>query len=175
MCLWPRLVISVVAVGAGLLAVSAGSQHVRIKDAGAVEAEAVVVDLSLGLFSDLARVKASDSAMVDRLLSADPRDPSKVLQPLGIDYEAFRKQISEGAGARPLVLFLRHGADPVEEARRRGITIVPWPPQAPPALLAGRDLDTLIVFESLTTSLRPRPGTAARPFPFLLGPEPCAY
>ncbi|HWM93891.1 MAG TPA: hypothetical protein VN493_24240 [Thermoanaerobaculia bacterium] len=114
-----------------------------------MEAEALVVDLTLGLFSDLASLEARNPSAVPRLLRTDPREPGSDLKSLGIDFESFRQGISS-AGVRPFVLFLSPGADPVEEARRRGIAIAPWPEQAPPALLVGRELDTFVFFEPLT-------------------------
>src|SRR5689334_15998261 len=129
-------------VGAALW-MSCVTSHVRVHYE-AVDVEAVVVDLSLGLFSDLASLADSDPAAVPRLLRIDPLAPGPELAALGIDFEAFRQGIAS-AGVRPLVLFLPAGADPVEEARRRGLTIDPWPEQAPPALLAGPALDILVL------------------------------
>lgn len=135
-------------LGAALLASCViSTPHVRVHYE-AVETEALVVDLSVGLFSDLASLARSNPAAVPRLLKVDPRDPGGELKALGIDFEAFRQGISS-AGVGPLVLFLAPGADPVEEARRRGLAIVPWPEQAPPALLAGNELDILVFFEPL--------------------------
>ena len=149
-------------VGAGLLASYViSAQQVRIHDGGPVEAEALAVDLSLGLFSDLARLDTGNPSVVSRLLRTDPRDPGGDLKELGIDFEAFRQGVSS-AGVRPLVLFLSPGADPVEEARRRGIAIAPWPEQAPPALLAGRELDIFVFFEPLAREQGLSEGIGAR-------------
>ena len=126
-----------------------------------MEAEALAVDLSLGLFSDLASLAASDPSKVSRLLRANPREPGSELAALGIDFEAFRQGISS-AGVRPVVLFLPPGADPIEEARKRGFAIAPWPEQAPPALLAGPDLDVLVFFEPLAPGQRQAEGIRAR-------------
>jgi hypothetical protein len=127
---------------------SCATSHVQVHYQAA-DAEAVVVELSLGLFSDLASLAGSDPAAVPRLLKVDPRAPGEELAALGIDFEGFRQGIAI-AGVEPLVLFLPAGADPLEEARRRGLAVDSWPEQAPPALLAGRELDVLVVFEPLS-------------------------
>jgi hypothetical protein len=109
---------------------------------------ALVARPTLEHFWNLASLQARDPSLGSRLLSTDPRDPAKTLEPLGIDSRVYHEQLTK-AGVRPIILFLPHGADPVEEARRRGFQIAPWPPSYPPALLFGPIVDTLILFEPL--------------------------
>lgn len=118
---------------------------------------ALVARSTLEHFWNLASLQVRDPATSSRLLATDPREPAKTLKPLGIDSQAYQEQLAK-AGVRSLILFLPHGADPVEEARRRGFAIAPWPPSAPPALLSGPEVDTLILFQPLTsTSEEPGP------------------
>jgi hypothetical protein len=113
-----------------------------------------VVDLSLKLFWDLASLQVRDPSAAGRLLSTDPRDPAKTLAGLNVGFEAYRQQLSRVAKVNPVVLFLPHGADPDEEARRRGFAISPWPEQTPPAFFSGPEVDTLVLFEPQTSARR---------------------
>ncbi|MEA2600279.1 MAG: hypothetical protein QOF89_1271 [Acidobacteriota bacterium] len=118
---------------------------------------ALVVTPTLKLFWNLASLQARDPSATSSLLSTDPRD-LKALERLGIDSHAYQEQLVK-AGVHPVILFLPHGSDPVEAARQRGLEITPWPLSAPPALLSGPKVDTLILFQSSTTA-NARPGKA---------------
>ena len=160
----------VLVVGAALLASCViSTPQVRIRYEGA--AEDLVVDLSLGLFSDLANLAKSDPSVVPRLLRADPREPGSDLETLGIDFDAFRQGISS-AGVRPVVLFLSPGTDPIEEARRRGLAIPPWADQAPPALLAGQAVDIFVFFEDMRARAQLASLAELRSFALALNPSP---
>lgn len=154
-----------------LLILSLGSlaacAHVVVSDSGAVEVEAVVADLTLGLFWNLASVQVQNPSVASRLLAMDPRDPS-ALEALGAGFDAYRQQLASVAQVRPLVLFLPHDADPSAEARKRGLTSIPWPSSAPPALLSGPQVDTLIVFEPVAEG-RAQPGAAVARLASLAG------
>jgi len=107
---------------------------------------ALVVTPTLELFWNVASLQARDPSATSPLLSTDPRDP-KALEKLGIDSRAYEEKLGK-AGVRPIILFLPHGSDPVAAARQRDLDITSWPPSAPPALLSGPQVDTLIVFQS---------------------------
>jgi hypothetical protein len=89
-----------------------------------------------------------------RLLETNPREPSKNLQALNVGFEAYQQQLAQVAQVKPVVLFLPHGADPVEEARRHGLSLTPLPPQTPPAFFSGPKVDTLILFEPVASARR---------------------
>jgi hypothetical protein len=122
------------------------TSHVRITES-AVQTYSLVVDITLEQFWKLASLQVRDPSVARRLLSTAPREPSKTLQPLNIGFETYRQQLEKVAKVNPLVLFLPHGADPVEVARRQDLVIWPWSPQTPPAFLSGPEVDTLILFE----------------------------
>ena len=123
---------------------------------------AVVVDLSLELFRQLADLQVRNPEAASRLLQLDPREAQTSLRSLGIDVEGFRRQLESAAQVRPVLLFLERGADPVEAARRQDLAITSWPVHAPPALLAGPRLDTLILFQPLSgASAEPATGGAS--------------
>lgn len=153
---WLRCPLLILVLGTLSLAACA---HVVVTDSGAVAVDAVVADLTLELFWNLASVQVQNSAAASRLLAMDPRDPSATLQAMGVGFDAYRRQLANVAQVRPLVLFLPRDADPVEEARRRGIVSIPWPPSTPPALLSGPQVDTLILYEPLA-GVRAEPGVA---------------
>ncbi|MFL6289890.1 MAG: hypothetical protein ACJ759_03250 [Thermoanaerobaculia bacterium] len=129
--------------GTGNSRVVAKTRHVTIRESQ----EVPVVAPTLKLFWELSSVQVRDPSAARRLLEADPRQPAPVLQPLGVDFEGYQKALSEAAGVRAAVLFLPHDADPVAEARRHGLAVDPWPETAPPALLSGPAVDTLILFQ----------------------------
>jgi hypothetical protein len=131
--------------------------HVVVVDGGAVEVEGIVADLTLDLFWKLASLQVLDSSAASRLLGLDARGTSEALLSMGVGFDVYRQQLASVAQVRPIVLFLAHDADPAEEALRRGIARIPWPPSAPPALLSGPQVDVLIVYEPLT-SARTEPG-----------------
>jgi len=139
------------------LSLSTCSQVRITHSEAAAESESLVADLTLGVFLDLASLQINEPAMASRLLATDPREPSKTLGSLGARFEAYQQQLAETAKVRPLMLFLAHDADPAAAAKRYGLTLDSWPPLAPPALLAGPEVDTLIVFEPLN-SARNEPG-----------------
>jgi hypothetical protein len=122
------------------------SARVRVTDES-IDVTSTVVDLTLEQFWRLASLQVRDASAASRLLESDPRNPSKALEPLKVGFEAYRRQLAEVAQVRPVVLFLKHGADPEEEARRHGLAISPWPRQTPPAFLSGPVLDVLVLFE----------------------------
>ena len=134
--------------GTGNSRVVAKTRHVTVRQSEDVP----MVAPTLKLFWDLSSVQVSDPSVARRLLETDPQRPAETLQPLGVDFAAYQKLLSETAGVRAAVLFLPHGADPAEEARRRNLAVVPWPEMAPPALLSGPEVDTLIVFLPLTSA-----------------------
>jgi hypothetical protein len=150
MRVWVRLALTVPAAALCLstcvpVRYTAASKHVVV-----VSETAVVVDLSLGLFLNLASRLVLEPAAAPRLLQTDPKDPSDNLRSLGIDFESFRQRLAEEAKVRPMILFVPHGADLVAAARSRDLEVDSWPPLAPPAVLSGPEVDALIVFESLT-------------------------
>jgi hypothetical protein len=112
---------------------------------------ALVARSTLEHFWNLASLQARDPAIGARLLDTEPRNPAKTLEPLGIDSHGYERQLAK-AGVRPLILFLPHDADPIEEARRHGLPIAEWPRSSPPALLFGPTVNTLILFEPLTSA-----------------------
>lgn len=134
--------------GAGNSRVVAKTRHVTVRESQ----EVAVVAPTLKLFWELASVQVRDPSVARRLLDADPRQPAPALQPLGVDFEAYQKKLSEVAGVHAAVLFLPHDADPAAEARRHGLAIDPWPEMAPPALLSGPEVDTLVLFQPLTSA-----------------------
>jgi hypothetical protein len=148
--------------GTGNSRVVAKTRHVTVRESQ----EVPVVAPTLKLFWELSSVQVRDRSVADRLLEADPRQPAPALQPLGVDFEGYQKALSEAAGVRAAVLFLPHDADPAEEVRRHGLAIDPWPEMAPPALLSGPEVDTLILFQPLTSAAavggRQRPEALAR-------------
>ena len=154
---WFRLALTVPAAALCLSACvpvryTAGSGHVKV-----VSETLVLVDLSLGLFLDLASRLVQEPAAAPRLLQTDPRDPSGNLRSLGIDFEAFRKRLAEDVKVRPMILFVPHGADLVAAARSHDLEVDSWLPSAPPAVLSGPEVDVLIVFEDVASE----PGGAA--------------
>ena len=154
---WFRLALTVPAAALCLSACvpvryTAGSGHVKV-----VSETLVLVDLSLGLFLDLASRLVQEPAAAPRLLQTDPRDPSGNLRSLGIDFEAFRKRLAEEVKVRPMILFVPHGADLVAAARSHDLEVDSWLPSAPPAVLSGPEVDVLIVFEDVASE----PGGAA--------------
>lgn len=134
--------------GTGNSRVVAKTRHVTVRESQ----EVAVVAPTLKLFWDLSSVQVRDPSVARRLLDADPRQPAAALQPLGVDFEAYEKALAETAGVRAAVLFLPHDADPVEEARRHGLAVDSWPEMAPPALLSGPEVDTLILFQPQTSA-----------------------
>ena len=130
--------------------------HVRVTESE-VDLDSVVVDLTLKLFWNLATLQTRDPSVAPRLLVTDPRKPSKALEPLNVGFDSYRQQLAKAAGVNPVVLFLVHGADPEEEAKRRGLTISPWRPLTPPAFFSGPQVDTLILFEPVTSARRELP------------------
>jgi hypothetical protein len=161
-----RLRCALLILSLGSLAL-ASCAHVVVTDSGTVAVEGVVADLTLELFWNLASVQVQNPSAASRLLAMDPRDPSG-LEALGAGFDAYRQQLASVAQVRPLVLFLPHDADPVEEARKRGLTSIPWPSSAPPALFSGPQVDTLIVFEPIAET-RVRPGAAVTRLASLAG------
>ncbi len=145
---WFHLVL--LATVAAVLCPDTYAQQVKItySDAGAI-AESPVVDLSLGLFLDLASRLIQQPSAASRLLEADPGEPSAKLQSLGIDLDSFRKRLAETAKVQPLILFVPHGGDLAAAARKRGLDLDSWPASAPPALLSGPEVDVLIAFQPL--------------------------
>jgi hypothetical protein len=123
--------------------------NVRVTES-TVDVDSVVVDLTLTAFWNLASLQVRDPSVAHRLLETDPRDPAKTLGPLAVGFETYRQQLAKVANVKPVVLFLAHGADPVEEARRRDLSISPWAPMTPPAFFSGPEVDTLILFESVS-------------------------
>jgi hypothetical protein len=134
--------------GTGNSRVVAKTRHVTVRESQ----EVAVVAPTLKLFLDLSSVQVRDPSVVRRLLDADPRQPAAALQPLGVDFESYEKALAETAGVRAAVLFLPHDADPAEEARRHGLAVDSWPEMAPPALLSGPEVDTLILFQPPTSA-----------------------
>jgi len=130
--------------------------HVRVTES-VVDLDAVVVDLTLRIFWNLATLQIRDPSVAHRLLETDLRDPSKTLGPLNVGFDSYRQQLAKVASVNPVVLFLAHGADPEEEARRRGLIISPWQPLTPPAFFSGPEVDTLILFEPVTSARRELP------------------
>jgi len=114
--------------------------------------EAPVVTPTLKLFWDLASIQMRDPSVVPRLLSTNPREPERTLDSLGVGFARYRKRLAKAPGVRPIILFVNHGTDPIEEARRRNLPFAPWPPVAPPAILSGPEVDTLIIFQPLTSA-----------------------
>jgi hypothetical protein len=114
---------------------------------GPIDVTSTVVDLTLEQFWRLASLQVRDPSSASRLLESDPRNPSKALDPLKVGFEAYRLQLGKVAQVRPVILFLKHGADPEEEARRHGLAIAPWPRQTPPAFLSGPVVDVLVLFD----------------------------
>lgn len=140
--------------------------HVRVTSS-AVEIHAVVADLTLELFWNLASLQVRDSAGTLRLLNTNPREPLATLRPLEVGFEEYQQQLAAAAGVRPIVLFLPHGGNFTEEARRQGLAISPWPVEAPPALFSGPKVDTLILFELLSAT-----GSSAVPARIALAQSP---
>lgn len=118
----------------------------------AVDITDLVVNLTLEHFWNLANLQIRDPSAAPRLLETDPRDPAKSLGPLKVGFDAYQKQLARGAGVKPLILFMPHGADPEEEARRHSLPITLGPP--PPAFFSGPTVDTLIVFEPVNSARR---------------------
>lgn len=147
-----RFILSILSIWALFLPSCMSS--VRITESPVVStggmAVSVIADLTLEVFRQLAALQVQDPAVAPRLLETDPRDPAATFQSLGIDFESFRRQLESAAQVRPVLLFLDRGADPVEEARMRDLPIASWPDHAPPALLAGPQVDTLVLFQPLT-------------------------
>jgi hypothetical protein len=110
--------------------------------------------LTLRLFWNLANLQVRNPSIIPLLLSTNPREPARTLASLEINFTKYQEQLAEKARVRPIVLFVNHGTDPGEEARRRNLSVAPWPSQAPPALLSGPELDTLILFEPLSSDHR---------------------
>jgi len=118
----------------------------------AVDITDLVVNLTLEHFWNLANLQIRDPSAAPRLLETNPRDPAKSLGPLKVGFDAYQKQLAQGAGVKPLILFMPHGADPEEEARRHSLPITLGPP--PPAFFSGPTVDTLIVFEPVNSARR---------------------
>lgn len=145
---WFRLVL--LATIAAALCPGTYAQQVKITYSDASEiSESPVVDLSLGLFLDLASRLVQTPSAASRLREEDPGEPSGKLQSLGIDLESFRQRLAETAKVQPLILFVPHGGDLAAAARKRGLDIDSWPESAPPALLSGPEVDVLIAFQPL--------------------------
>jgi hypothetical protein len=106
---------------------------------------------TLKLFWDLAGLQVRDPSVVSRLLSTNPWQPAETLDSLGVGFASYQEELAKAAGVRPLVLFVSHETDLVEEARRRNLTVSPWPPMAPPAMLSGPGVDILILFQPLAS------------------------
>lgn len=162
---WLRCTLAVISAGALVLALaacgsskgSAGTSkviaktaHVTIRET-AVVAVVAVVGPTLKLFWDLSSLQVRNPSVVPRLLGANPREVEDILRSV-VGFEAYQEQLAKAAQVRPIVLFLRKGSDPVEEARKRNLAIAPWPEAAPPALLSGPGMDTLILFQPLTSA-----------------------
>lgn len=117
-----------------------------------------VANLTLDLFWQLASVQVEDPSLTSRLLvKSDDGKPSERLQLLKAKYETYLQQLAKVAHVQPLVLFLPHDADPAQWARERGISLIPWSPLAPPALLSGPQVDTLVLYYP-SGSARAEPG-----------------
>jgi hypothetical protein len=131
--------------------------HMRVTES-ALNVGDLVVNLTLEHFWNLASLQIRDQSAAARLLATNPRDPSISLGPLNVGFDTYRQQLAQGAGVNPVVLFMPHGADPEEEARRHGLPpIYPWPRQTPPAFFSGPTVDTLILFVSATSARRELP------------------
>jgi len=127
------------------------SARVRVTEE-TLDVTSTVVDLTVEQFWRLASLQLRDPSAARRLLDSDPRNPAKVLEPLKVGFEAYRQQLAAVAQVRPVILFLKHGADPEEEARRQGLAVAPWPRQTPPAFLSGPEVDVLILFEPVKSA-----------------------
>ena len=130
--------------------------HVRVTEEP-TDLTSLVVELTLEQFWKLASLQLRDPAAANRLLESDPRHPATALGPLKVGFEAYRRQLGQVAQVRPRILFLKHGADPEEEARRRGLAISPWLRQTPPAFLSGPLVDVLILFAGENSAGGDRP------------------
>ena len=124
--------------------------HTRVTESE-VNITDLVVNLTLEHFWNLANLQIRDPSAAARLLETNPRDPAKALGLLNVGFDAYQKQLAQGAGVKPLILFMPHGADPEEEARRHSLPITLGPP---PAFFSGPTVDTLIVFESVNSARR---------------------
>jgi hypothetical protein len=144
-------------LGIAIVAICGSRPRVKI-----VEVDSLIVGASVKLFSELAILEARDPSVVPRLLDRDPRRPSDTLQSLGINLDSYQQQLAEAAQVRPLLVFLPPGADPVAQARRHGLDATSWLPDAPPALLSGKAMDTLIVLQPLDGAQRSSPAPQTR-------------
>src|SRR5262245_55786213 len=132
----------------GALTLGACATRVRIKESELL----VAAGPTLELFWKFASLQVRDPAIASRLLNLDPQDTAKTLDSLGVGFGAYQQKLAQEAQVHPIVLFLPHDADPVQEARRHGLAITPWPQFAPPALLSGPEVDTLILYQPLTSA-----------------------
>lgn len=136
-------------------------------DANTDSEQAIAVEPTLPFFWKLAELQIRDPGKSRDLLNVNPRHPQEVLGPLEVGFETYAKQLFVDAGVRPLVLFLLPGADPIREARRRELPVDQWPKNAPPALLLGPTVNTLVIFEraSLPKPVQTRFSAAQHPRP----------
>jgi len=125
--------------------------HTRVTESD-VNVTDLVVNLTLEHFWNLASLQVRDRSVAARFLKTDPRDPAKVLGPLNVGFDSYQKQLAQAASVKPVVLFLAHGADPAEETRQHNLLIPPGPSLTPPAFFSGPEVDTLILFEPVSSA-----------------------
>jgi hypothetical protein len=142
----PRLRSTLLLLVAGVI-VGPFFQKDAAPDANTDSEQAIAVEPTLPFFWKLAELQIRRADRSRDLLNTDPRHPGEVLGPLKVGFEAYAKQLFVEAGVRPLILFLPPGADPIRTARKHELPIDRWPENAPPALLLGPSVNTLVVFE----------------------------
>lgn len=123
------------------------------------ETEPFVFEPTLDFFWNLASLQVRRPGSAERLLRTDPWEPRKNLASLEVGIERYESSVGDW-GFSPLILFLPHGADPMREAGHRGLKLKPWPELAPPALLSGPEVDTLVVFVPVFEDDRMKVGRA---------------
>ncbi|HET9227726.1 MAG TPA: hypothetical protein VFR31_13720 [Thermoanaerobaculia bacterium] len=126
---------------------------------GTGETEPFVFSPTLDFFWNLTSLQVRRPGSADRLLRTDPWEPRKNLASLEVGIEQYESNIAEW-GLSPVILFLRHGTDPTVAAGGIGLKLKPWPKLAPPALLSGPEVDTLVVFVPVLKDDRTKVGRA---------------
>lgn len=72
------------------------SARVRVTEEP-LDVTSTVVDLTLEQFWRLASLQVRVPSAASRLLESDPRNPAKALEPLKVEFEAYRRQLEKVA------------------------------------------------------------------------------
>jgi len=125
------------------------------------ETEPFVFEPTMTFFWNLAALQVRRPGSADRLLKTDPWKPREILASLDVGIKEYESSIAEW-DLSPVILFMPHGTDPTEAAVGRiGHKLKPWPELAPPALLSGPEVDTLVVFVPVLEDNRMKVGRAS--------------